>query len=1097
MRTLALAIGLALLLGLLPGASRQYVAASGPPSFTLIAQQGQMITFPSGPFRPPTSGNISDLGAPQIDASGKAIFAASTSSSGSPRPCAVAKGSGGLLSLVAVDYDEAPPPATPGTTMLRICDSPGTLPADLQAGPNFDGTAGDLFAARVVPAPAPGPPGGPTGLFLRPPLASSPIQVALEGASGAPLLAGNCGKPQAWGIATDGRALFQENGGAAPAALLLTGAGGGGGGGGGACGTGTGGGGTVKIAAVGDSAPGITGETFASFTGAALNDDGDIVFTAMTSGGKTGVWKELSSSAIGLVISDGVAWFDTQRTDLGIITLSTFSAPAITDAPQPSVTFKATASGAYGDGYFVTGAGLSGGPITKLVLQNEPPVLSASGDWTSLSGSGSVGVGTTYAMDGDSVVLNGNGGGSGLFLLPLGLSVVLAGQTSPVGSTFDSFIGYAVSRNNQLALTGQTAGAAMSPCPVTGPCKFVGAQLIDTADTDKDGIRDVDEAPATCGIDVDNNGLVDFSFFNLDGDGLCDANPAIPDIVVEADYMDCTVATDPASGLPADCAMGDMHNHKPPQAAINNVKAAFNNAPSPVHLHVQVDEAIAHSNYLDWPGPPNCQDANGNALAGSQCACNPGVGGSVVNGSQIASELQVYAHHFGTIPERLGVPTSKTVAAKSKVAHYALFTHQQAPGSTSSGCAREPGADFYVSLGGWVNPTQGDIEGTFMHELGHNLGLCHNGPKRFAADACDKDPFNFEPNYLSVMNYTFQIPNTPDGQPTGRPLDYSRFVLPLAPGAPCVGPGGTLNEIGLDEGCGLDNKSAIPAGLATRNTAYTHDSPYTDPVSHVTTLWCGFKVVPATGNMVNGVPGIDWNVSGTVQGVSQPPPNAANIAATINDWPSSPGPCAAQLVTMQGYNDWQNLQFAFTRGGSILGSSLPPAPLPRPRSGGGEGAQPAPDSDGDGVVDGLDNCPAVANSGQQDSDGDGRGDACDNCPNWSNTAQNLPSWTVPAGDPDCDGFTTATENHVGTLPGVHCAAVPGAGNEDPPDQWPVDFDDSQKATTQDVIPYIPKLNKLPTDPGYDVRFDIDPNNPRINTQDVLKFIPFLNKSCAP
>jgi thrombospondin type 3 repeat protein len=44
------------------------------------------------------------------------------------------------------------------------------------------------------------------------------------------------------------------------------------------------------------------------------------------------------------------------------------------------------------------------------------------------------------------------------------------------------------------------------------------------------------------------------------------------------------------------------------------------------------------------------------------------------------------------------------------------------------------------------------------------------------------------------------------------------------------------------------------------------------------------------------------------------------------------------------------------------------------------GGGPPPDSDGDGVPDSSDNCPSVANPGQQDSDGDGIGDACDPTP---------------------------------------------------------------------------------------------------------------------
>jgi hypothetical protein len=46
-----------------------------------------------------------------------------------------------------------------------------------------------------------------------------------------------------------------------------------------------------------------------------------------------------------------------------------------------------------------------------------------------------------------------------------------------------------------------------------------------------------------------------------------------------------------------------------------------------------------------------------------------------------------------------------------------------------------------------------------------------------------------------------------------------------------------------------------------------------------------------------------------------------------------------------------------------------------------------PDGDADGVRDSLDNCPAIANAGQEDEDADLRGDVCDNCPHISNFDQ--------------------------------------------------------------------------------------------------------------
>jgi uncharacterized repeat protein (TIGR01451 family) len=95
-------------------------------------------------------------------------------------------------------------------------------------------------------------------------------------------------------------------------------------------------------------------------------------------------------------------------------------------------------------------------------------------------------------------------------------------------------------------------------------------------------------------------------------------------------------------------------------------------------------------------------------------------------------------------------------------------------------------------------------------------------------------------------------------------------------------------------------------------------------------------------------------------------------------------------------------------------------------------------------------------------------------------------WPTPAGDDDCDGFTTAIENFVGTDPLVACGL----------NAWPPDINNDGRANISDVLKYSPVFNT--TGPGlpYLKHYDLNGDN-RINISDVLKFSPFFNQSCAP
>jgi uncharacterized repeat protein (TIGR01451 family) len=261
--------------------------------------------------------------------------------------------------------------------------------------------------------------------------------------------------------------------------------------------------------------------------------------------------------------------------------------------------------------------------------------------------------------------------------------------------------------------------------------------VIDNTDTDQDGLLDCWEHD---GIDYDGDGVVDFV--------LPGANPNHKDIYVESDYFDCTVGG-------GDCPAGDTHQHGPVADAITRINQTYQNAPvtnpdgvTGITMHLQVDEALPHVAFCEYDA--SCFGPTKSA-------------------------------RFGTAAERAN---PKARLAKRLVYRYVLWAHAL-PNIKNSGKSGSPASDSILTLAYATNKVGSSLEqaGTFLHEVGHELGLGHGGG----------DSINGKPNYLSVMNYTFQMTGIPQvgGLLSSGVFDYSRVELPK------------LNELNLSEPAGI------------------------------------------------------------------------------------------------------------------------------------------------------------------------------------------------------------------------------------------------------------------------------------------------------
>lgn len=436
------------------------------------------------------------------------------------------------------------------------------------------------------------------------------------------------------------------------------------------------------------------------------------------------------------------------------------------------------------------------------------------------------------------------------------------------------------------------------------------------ADSDDDGLCDVWE---TDGIDYDMDGTPDLVFAAPHA-----ADPMQKDIFIEVDWMKAA----------------DGHSHEPQQAGLDMVAAAFAQSPvenpgekTGIKFHAIKGEAVREitpigmiDQFLQVTAAGTFNDIK----YGSPI--NP-CGAGTTDGK------------LGTPAERASDNCRAALGARRLAMRYAIYGHDHAHWVGSSGYAELPGNDFLVTLGSWsrrgVLLTAGYAEdatqqlpralaaveaGTLMHEFGHTLNLKHGG----------NDHSNCKPNYVSVMNYTLQFPYLLPS----RSLDYSTKQL------------ASLNEASLSENTGLGGNSKQHFVFNRGTTVATSSAKLGKWTAHI--------------------PFVDWDGDGETNTTS-------TVQVDLDFLPDAGCPSDSTFKILEGFDDWSNLSYDFRSHASYSDGSRP-APLAfTPENTVEQTVVSAMnfDFDEDGIVNGLDNCAAIANPGQEDTDFDGVGDICE------------------------------------------------------------------------------------------------------------------------
>jgi hypothetical protein len=252
-------------------------------------------------------------------------------------------------------------------------------------------------------------------------------------------------------------------------------------------------------------------------------------------------------------------------------------------------------------------------------------------------------------------------------------------------------------------------------------------------------------------------------------------------------------------------------------------------------------------------------------------------------------------------------PSSPFSKARRRVYHYAVFAHYSScqpgpagnteqycglcpkdrggfsPKAGATGTGETPGNDLLVSLGYNLFdvglPLTDNMEGgTFLHELGHNLGLRHGAGVDAMGHHVPADFPNRSPNYLSVMNYNYQTLGVPVASAPGG-ATASTFKIDFSDIDGCA----DLDEDALDENVGA------ACGATSKYVVYWTSGNFAGSAPG------GFHHASSTTGTA-----IDWSFDTTLQSsvaVDLNDDTVHNVHHSLNDWAYDAS--AHKLTTMQ------------------------------------------------------------------------------------------------------------------------------------------------------------------------------------------------------